>query len=111
MIHKYLLRDKNRKLTMARALDIFQGPYVTEKTSQMAQQQRIVVKVALDANKIEIKKAFEMVFEVPVESVNTLITKPRIRMVRGKPTMRTPIKKAIVQVKKGVDLTKMMGAA
>lgn len=111
MIHKYVLRDKARKLSPAHAHEIFQGPYVTEKTAQLSQSQKIVVKVAMDANKIDIKRAFEMVFEVPVESVNTLISKPRARFFKGKVATRAPFKKAVIQVKKGFDISKMMGAA
>jgi len=111
MIHKYVQRDTNRKLSVARAHEIFQGPYVTEKSAQLAESQRIVIKVAMDANKIDIKRAFEMVFEVPVESVNTLISKPRMRLYRGKVATRAPFKKAVIQVKKGFDISKMMGAA
>ena len=111
MIHRYVLRDRNRKLSVAHAHAIFQGPYVTEKTAQMAESQKIVVKVAMDANKIDIKRAFEMVFQVPVESVNTLITKPRMRMQKGKVATRAAIKKAVIQVQKGFDISKVLGMA
>lgn len=111
MIKRYFLRDKNRPLSKACALKIFQGPYVTEKTAQMAQEsQRVVVKVDMSANKIDIKRAFEMLFEMPVESVNTLITKPRMRTFKGKAGKRAGFKKAIIQVKKGTDINKVMGA-
>lgn len=109
MIHRYVLRDRNRRLSSARAHEIFLGPYVTEKTAQLAQAQRIVVKVSMDANKIDIKRAFETVFQVPVESVNTLITKPRTRHYKGKVATRAAIKKAIIKVKEGFDIEKVLG--
>ena len=111
MIKKYFLRDKNRALSKAKAMDIFKGAYVTEKTAQMAQEgQCVVMKVELSANKIDIKRAFEEVFQMPVESVNTLITKPRMRHFKGKPAQRAPIKKAVIKLKKGADLNKILGA-
>ncbi len=110
MIHKYVLRDRDRKLSQAFAHEIFQGPYVSEKSAQIAESQRIVVKVAMSANKIDIKRAFEMVFQVPVESVNTLISKPRVRMFKGKVATRAPFKKAFIQVQKGFDISKVMGS-
>lgn len=111
MIHKYWLRDKTRKLSKACAYEIFEGPYITEKAVQLSESNKIVLKVAMDANKIDIKKAFEMIFEIPVESVNTLVSKPRMRFYRGKKAQRSPFKKAVIQIKKGFDISKVMGAA
>jgi len=110
MIHKYVLRDKNRKLSQAFAHDIFIGPYVTERSATLSESNKIVVKVIMEANKIDIKRAFEMVFEVPVESVNTMISKPKVRHFKGKVATRSPFKKAVIQVKKGFDINKIVGA-
>ena len=110
MIHKYFLRDKRRKLSQAVAHDIFIGPYVTEKTSMVSESNKIVLKVTMNANKIDIKRAFEMIFEIPVESVNTIVSKPRAKVFRGKPAPQASFKKAIIQVKKGFDINKVVGA-
>ena len=77
MIKRFVERDKNRKLSQACALEIFKGPYVTEKTAQMAQDGKaVVVKVALDANKIDIKKAFEEIFErINQDIINATLAK------------------------------------
>lgn len=111
MIHKYVLRDKTKKLSQAFAHDIFIAPHVTEKSAMLSESNKIVIKVAMHANKIDIKRAFELVFEVPVESVNTIVSKPRGRMAKGKIAPRSAFKKAIVQVKKGFDINKIVGAA
>jgi large subunit ribosomal protein L23 len=111
MIHKYCLRDKKRTLSKSSAYDIFLGPHVTEKSAGLAESNKIVLKVALDANKIDIKRAFELIFEVPVESVNTCVTKPRQRGFKGKIGKRSPFKKAVIKIQKGIDISKMMGVA
>lgn len=110
MIHKYFLRDKARILTRATAYEIFKGPHITEKTAEFAKNNRIVVKVDMKANKIDIKKAFEMIFEMPVENVNTIVSKPRAKMFKGKVGKKSPFKKAIIEIKKGVDISKIAGA-
>ncbi|MCS7093961.1 MAG: 50S ribosomal protein L23 [Candidatus Aenigmarchaeota archaeon] len=51
-------------------------PLVTEKAvSLIERENKIVFIVDRKANKKEIKEAFEKLFEVKVEKVNTLITK------------------------------------
>lgn len=64
--------------------DILLHPYVTEKTMNFlegtpAQNQkdgnRLEFIVRRDATKTQIREAFEMLFEVKVEKVNTLIRK------------------------------------
>ncbi len=50
-------------------------PYVTEKTMfQMEDENKLEFVVRRDATKTDIKKAFEELFEVKVQSVNTKIT-------------------------------------
>jgi len=56
--------------------DIIYHPYVTEKTMNMMEKDNaleLVVKIR--ANKQQIKKAVEKMFEVKVKDVNTRITK------------------------------------
>lgn len=50
-------------------------PYITEKTVSMVEKEnKLVFIVNRKANKREIKEAFEKLFEVEVEKVNTVIT-------------------------------------
>lgn len=57
-------------------------PYVTEKTMfQMEDENKLEFVVRRDATKQDIKKAFEELFEVKVESVNTKITRHGKRAV------------------------------
>lgn len=53
--------------------DIIKEPIVTEKTADLAQNHNtIVFSVDPKANKTQIKQAVEKVFDVKVESVNTV---------------------------------------
>ena len=54
---------------------IINNPISTEKAVRVMQSEnKLVFQVTLKAKKAEIKKAVENVFDVKVESVNTLIT-------------------------------------
>ena len=80
--------------------DIILRPVLTEKAYDGLADKRYVFEVALDANKIEIKQAVEAVFDVKVDSVNTLRTLGKIKR-QGRYSGRTPeIKKAYVTLKK-----------
>ncbi|MCS7134942.1 MAG: 50S ribosomal protein L23 [Candidatus Aenigmarchaeota archaeon] len=67
--------------------DVLKHPLVTEKNVEMVKQNKIVFIVDRKSTKQQIKKAFEEMFNVKVEKVNTLITR------EGK-------KKAIIKLKK-----------
>ncbi len=57
-------------------------PYVTEKTMfQMEDDNKLEFVVRRDATKKDIKKAFEELFEVKVQSVNTKISRVGKRAV------------------------------
>ena len=79
--------------------DIILRPVVSEKAFGSVNDKRYVFGVAKDANKIEIRKAVEAVFDVKVDSVNTLRTLGKIKR-QGRYSGRTPeIKKAYVTLK------------
>ena len=82
-------------------------PIVTEKSNEgQARQNTFVFEVAKNANKIEIRKAVEVVFGVRVKDVRTLVVRGDSRRV-GKFTGKTRAwKKAIVSVHPGdqIDL-------
>lgn len=84
--------------------DIIKGPIMTEKTSDLAKQNVITFSVDPKANKTQIKQAIEKIFNVKVESVNTVNVRPRKRRV-GKYTGYTnKVKKAIVKLKDGSSI-------
>ena len=76
--------------------DIILRPVLTEKGYDGIADKKYVFEVAIDANKIEIKKALEKVFPVKVAKVNTLRTEGKIKR-QGAHAGRTPeVKKAYV---------------
>ena len=54
--------------------DLLLKPVITEKTTMMMSDGKYTFKVPLHANKIEIRKAVEKVFNVKVKNVTTLRT-------------------------------------
>ncbi len=96
-------------------MDIIKRPLLTEKAMKNNADGIYAFEVTPNANKIEIKKAIESLFEVEVESVRTLRIKGKIKvrhtrsgLMRGrKPNM----KKAYVTLKKGQSIDLVSGAA
>ncbi|HDZ41460.1 MAG TPA: 50S ribosomal protein L23 [Bacteroidetes bacterium] len=87
-------------------MDILLKPIVTEKmTDQGDKFNRYGFIVATDANKLQIKKAVEEMYDVTVESVKTMIYNGKKKMRYTKSGVmrgRTPVyKKAIITVAEG----------
>ncbi len=83
------------------AQDIILKPVVTEASMEDLRAGKYTFRVALWANKIEIKKAVEEIFGVQVASVNTMRVRGRYRRM-GRNEGRTPNwKKAIVTLAEG----------
>jgi len=59
-----------------RLLKVVLSPIVTEKTSNMVVDRQYAFKVLLDATKLEIKQAIQIMFSVKVDQVRVLIQKP-----------------------------------
>jgi len=82
--------------------DIIKAPIITEKSASLSQNNDVItLSVDPKSNKTEIKQAVEKIFDVKVESVNTVNVKPKKKRV-GRYTGKTnKVKKAIVKLKKG----------
>ena len=83
------------------------SPMVTEKTTNLSEQNKIVFKVPRAANKTNLKKNIEKIFKVNVIKNNIINKKNRTKVSRGKKIKISGFKKAIVTLKKGhsIDLT------
>ena len=83
------------------------SPFVTEKSTSLSDQNKIVFKVPNKANKINLKKNIEKIFKVNVTKINIINKQPRKKIVRGKKVKVMGYKKAIITLKKGqnIDLT------
>ena len=87
--------------------DIIKAPVITEKSSNIASDDRkYVFKVDAKANKSQIKDAIEKIFKVKVESGNTVNVHPKKKRVGRYSGMTNKYKKAIVTLVNGnkIDL-------
>ena len=82
-------------------------PLVTEKSTNLSVQNKVIFKVPKKTNKINLKKNIEKIFKVNVTKINIINKQPRKKIVRGKKINVTGYKKAIITLKKGqnIDLT------
>ncbi|MBH00987.1 MAG: 50S ribosomal protein L23 [Candidatus Pelagibacter sp.] len=83
------------------------SPIVTEKSTNLSEQNKIVFKVPTSSNKEIVKKTIEKIFKVNVTKINIINKKNRLKVTRGKKVRVKGYKKAIVKLKKGqsIDLT------
>ena len=82
-------------------------PVVTEKSTNLSVQNKIVFKVPNKSNKKNLKKNIEKIFKVNVVKVNIINKQVRTKITRGKKVKVPGYKKAIITLKKGqsIDLT------
>jgi len=83
------------------------SPIVTEKSTNLSEQNKIVFKVSSKANKKNLKKNIEKIFKVDVTKINIINKKTREKSTRGRKVKVVGYKKAIITLKKGqnIDLT------
>ena len=83
------------------------SPLLTEKTTNLSEQNKIVFKVPFKANKKNLKSNIEKIFKVNVTKINIINKKDRMKLTRGRKVKVSGFKKAIVTLKKGqsIDLT------
>ena len=81
--------------------DIIIKPIVSEKSMDQLADRKYTFKVAMNANKIEIKKAVEEIFKVKVVDVNTVRVKGKEKRMGRSVGRTSDYKKAIVQLAEG----------
>jgi len=89
--------------------DIIRRPVITEKsTIQQDDLNQYVFEVASKANKMQIKEAVELIFDIPgrVEKVRTMVMPAKRGTLRGRKVYirRRQWKKAIVTLQPGTTL-------
>ena len=102
-----MVKKSEQKQMNAALCDIIVRPVITEKAMKTAENNQATFLVSLNATKPQIKKAIESVFGVEVKSVNTLRQAGKVKSFRGKPGVRSDVKKAIITLAKGqtIDVT------
>ncbi|MEJ7541307.1 50S ribosomal protein L23 [Staphylococcus intermedius] len=87
------------------ARDILKRPVITEKSSAAMAEDKYTFDVDVRANKTEVKKAVEEIFEVKVANVNIINYKPKKKRMARYQGYTNKRRKAIVTLKEGqIDL-------
>ena len=83
------------------------SPIVTEKSTNLSEQNKIVFKIPTKANKKTVKNSIEKIFKVNVTKINIINKQNRTKLTRGRKVKVSGYKKAIITLKKGqsIDLT------
>jgi large subunit ribosomal protein L23 len=80
-------------------------PLVTEKGSRLREDgNKYLFSVVPDANKIEIKKAVQEIFDVKVKDVQTLVMHGKVKRMGAFQGKRPDWKKAIVTLEEGQSI-------
>ena len=86
---------------MLTSYDIIKNLLRTEKGTSLEPQGKYIFEVAKAANKIQISKAVEEIYNVKVYSVNTTAVQGKPKRVRTELGYTTPWKKAVVTLQDG----------
>jgi large subunit ribosomal protein L23 len=86
--------------------EILRHGITTEKSVRLIEKNQYTFKVALNANKIDVRRAVETIFNVKVVSVNIIRLPGKAKMIRQRGSAPRPVeprewKKAIVTLKEG----------
>lgn len=85
---------------------VLQAPVISEKSTRLAEQEnkQYVFKVKKSANKDNIKKAVELMFNVQVDSVHVLNVKGKAKRFGRFVGKRSDWKKAYIKLKPGFNI-------
>lgn len=85
--------------------EIIKAPIITEKSANIsADGKKVVLKVAKNANKVQIRQAVESAFGVKVTNVNTINVRPKKKRVGRYEGKTSAYKKAIITLAEGSKL-------
>lgn len=92
-------------MNQERVYKVLLAPHVSEKAAINAElSQQHTFRVALDATKLEVKKAVEQLFSVQVESVRMIRVKGKSKRFQQRLGRRSDWKKAVVRLAEGHDI-------
>ena len=80
------------------------SPVVTEKSTNLSEQNKIVFKVPNKSNKKNLKKNIEKIFKITVVKINIINKQSRNKITKGKKVKIAGYKKAIITLKKGQSI-------
>ena len=95
------------KIEKIHLYDKILSPLLTEKSTNLSVENKIVFKVRKSANKKNLKNNIEKIFKVNVTKINIINKQNRTKFTRGRKVKVSGFKKAIITLKKGqsIDLT------
>ena len=92
-------------MNQERLYTVLRGPHFSEKAAICAESSsQFVFRVAIDANKLEIKKAVEKLFNVNVSNVCVLRSKGKVKRNKHGLSTRPDWKKAYVRLEQGQEI-------
>jgi large subunit ribosomal protein L23 len=94
-------------VSQAAAYDTIIRPIITEKATIANENGQVTFAVAINATKPQIKAAVEMLFNVKVTAVNTMVQKGKAKTFQGRPGRRSNMKKAMVTLAEGQNIDLM----
>ena len=97
---------------MMKTTDVIRRPLITEKTTVIREaNSTLVFQVAMDANKIDIKRAVELLFGSKVASVRTALAHGKMKRQGKYVGRRSDWKKAYVKLREGEKLPEILQGA
>lgn len=92
-------------LDQERLMTVVLGPHVSEKTTALADKHnQVVFRVRRDSNKIDIRRAVELLFDVTVEQVRVVNCRGKIKKFGQEYGRRKDWKKAYITLAEGDDI-------
>ena len=80
------------------------SPIVTEKSTTLSEQNKVVFKVPNSSNKLILKKNIEKIFKVNVTKINIIKKQSKNKFTRGRIVKIKGYKKAVITLKKGQSI-------
>jgi len=100
------------KKIIAKHYDTLLRPVITEKTSMVSAQNKVVFEIPMSATKEDAKAAVEAIYGVSVKKVNTVIRDGKERKFKGVKGRTNSAKRAYITLAEGakIDLAGGEGA-
>ncbi len=90
--------------------DVLIEPILSEKATDLREQNKYTFVVSSDASKIQVKEAVRKVFNVKVEDCTIINVQGKEKRLRGRPGKTSSYKKAIVKLAAGESIKEFEGA-
>lgn len=86
------------------AYKILKEPHISEKATQLSDENKYIFKIYSGANKVKIAKAVANLYGVRVKDVKIINIKSKIRILKGAKGKKIGYKKAIITLEKGYKI-------